>query len=67
MESAFSDRPIVKRSSGVYKGRHYKGDEELDALADKVIALLRPEGLLVWQEKEVLKKALQLVDWETLK
>lgn len=52
---------------GTYKGRTFKGDAELDKIAERVIALLRVEGLPIWQANEVLKKASSLIDWETMK
>lgn len=57
----------VDHKSGTYKGRPYKGDAELDAIADCIVILLRTEGLPIWQAKEVLKKASRLIDWEIMK
>lgn len=57
----------VDHKAGTYKGRPYKGDAELDAIADGIVILLRTEGLPIWQAKEVLKKASRLIDWEMLK
>lgn len=53
--------------AGTYKGRPYKGDAELDAIADSIVTLLRTEGLTIWQAKEVLKTASRLIDWEIMK
>ena len=68
---ATDDIPITvnwtNRKSGTYKGRPYKGDAELDAIADGIVILLRTEGLPIWQAKEVLKKASRLIDWEIMK
>lgn len=52
---------------GTYKGRIYKGDEELGRIADKVVELLCAEGLPIWQAKEVLKLAENALEWQTLK
>ena len=52
---------------GTYKGRIYKGDEELGRIADKVVELLCAEGLPIWQAKEVLKLAGNALEWQTLK
>ena len=35
----------VDHKTGTYKGRPYKGDAELDAIADGIVILLRTEGL----------------------
>lgn len=53
--------------AGTYKGRPYKCDAELDAIADSIVTLLRTEGLTIWQAKEVLRKASRLIDWEIMK
>ena len=53
--------------AGTYKGLPYKGDAELDAIADGIVILLRKEGLTIWQAKEVLKTASRLIDWEIMK
>ena len=53
--------------AGTYKGRPYKGDAELDAIADDIVILLRTKDLPIWQAKEVLKKASSLIDWEIMK
>ena len=52
---------------GTYKGRIYKGDEELGRIADKVVELLCVEDLPIWQAKEVLKLAGNALEWQTLK
>lgn len=57
----------VDHKAGTYRGLPYKGDAELDAIADCIVSLLRTEGLLIWQAKEVLKKASSLIDWEIMK
>lgn len=59
--------PDAQHEAGEFKGRPFKVDNKLDSLAEKVIALLRPEGLTVWQAKDVMKRAINLIDWETLK
>lgn len=56
-----------EHESGTYKGRAYKGDSVLDALAEKTVDALRAEGLPIWQAKDVLKRAITLMDWEQLK
>ena len=53
--------------AGTYRGLPYKGDAELDAIADGIVILLRKEGLTIWQAKEVLKTASRLIDWEIMK
>lgn len=57
----------VDHKAGTYKGHPYKGNAELDAIADGIVSLLRKEGLPIWQAKEVLKKASSLIDWEIMK
>lgn len=57
----------VQHKGGTYKGKSYKGDAELDSIAEKVVELLRWENLPIWQAKDVLKKAVSLMDWELLK
>lgn len=39
---------------------------EEDKIAKEVIEFLRPKKLSVWQVKEVLTKASNLVEWEKL-
>jgi len=56
----------AKAGRGKYKGRIFKSDDDMDELAEKAIDALRAEGLPVWQAKEVLKKAIRLMDWEPL-
>lgn len=53
--------------AGTYRGLPYKGDAELDAIADGIVILLRKESLTIWQAKEVLKTASRLIDWEIMK
>lgn len=43
-----------------------KSRDELKVLAEKVIDLLRPESLPIWQVKEVLHLAGQQLDWVQL-
>lgn len=57
----------LDQKAGTYKGHLYKGNAELDAIADGIVSLLRKEGLPIWQAKEVLKKASRLIDWEIMK
>lgn len=57
--------PIHK--PGTYKGRIYKGDEELGRIADKVVELLCHEDLPFWQAKEVLKLAGNALEWQELR
>lgn len=56
-----------ENQSGTYKGRTYKGTSELDVLAEKAVDTLRAEGLPIWQAKDVMKRAINLMDWEQLK
>ena len=44
-----------------------KSKEEIQALAGKVIELLVPEHLPIWQAREVLTCAKEILDWVTLK
>lgn len=57
----------IDHKAGTYKGRPYKGDAEMDAIADSIVTLIRTEGMTIWQAKEVLKKASRLIDWEIMK
>ena len=57
----------LDQKAGTYKGHPYKGNAELDAIADGIVSRLRTEGLPIWQAKEVLKKASRLIDWEIMK
>ena len=45
----------------------YEPNSVLDGLAIEVLELLRPKGLPIWQIKEVLNKASERIEWETLK
>lgn len=53
--------------SGTYKGKAYKVADELEAIAGRVVELLREECLTIWQAKEVLKIAESAIEWEVLK
>ncbi len=55
------------RKSGTYKGTAYKGADELEAIAGRVVELLRAEGLPLWQANDVLKIAETALEWEVLK
>lgn len=52
---------------GTYKGKAYKGADELETIAGRVVELLRAEGLPIWQAKHVLKIAENAMEWEVLK
>lgn len=60
-------RRYEPREAGVFKGKPYKGDKELEEIAGRVIKQLRAEGLPIWQVKEVLGLAESALDWEVLK
>lgn len=53
-------------TEGELCGRHYKSINELDALAEKVIALLRPEKIPICQVKDIMERVCRLVDLEPL-
>lgn len=61
------DLYLPREAGGTYKGKRYQGDDELDTLAEKIIELLRPEQLPLWQAKDVLTRAKNMLDWEPLK
>ena len=44
----------------------FKRKYEVEELAAKVIDFLRPEGLVLWQAKEVLKFAIEQLEYEKL-
>lgn len=44
----------------------FKGKNELKAIAEKVIDLLRREELPIWQAREVLRFADKMPDWEVM-
>lgn len=52
--------------SGTYKGRTYKGGDELEEIAGRVVELLRAEGLPIWQAKDALHIAEDALEWEVL-
>lgn len=54
------------RKSGTYKGRAYKGADELEEIAGRVVELLRAEGLPIWQAKDALHIAEDALEWEVL-
>lgn len=45
----------------------YTPKSELDKVAAEVIDFLRPKELPVWQVKDVLSRAKELAEWQTLK
>lgn len=45
----------------------FRGKDELKAIAEKVVELLRREELPIWQACEVLRFATQRLDWVILK
>lgn len=47
--------------------KEHKSKEYLKELAARVVDSLRPEGLPLWQAKEVLTYAKAQLDWEPLK
>ena len=36
---------VIDAKAGTYKGHPYKGNAELDAIADGIVSLLRKEGM----------------------
>lgn len=50
-----------------YKGITFKSDEELEAIADKVVELLRHEELPIGQAKDVLGFVSRFIDIQILK
>lgn len=56
-----------RHEPGEYKGRPFKGDDELDLMAEGIVAQLRSVNMPIWQAKDVLKRAIRLLDWELLK
>lgn len=60
-------KPDGRHEPGEYKGRPFKGDDELDLIAEAVVDQLRSQNLPIWQAGDVLKRAIRLLDWETLK
>ena len=44
-----------------------KSKAELAAIAEKVVESVRKENLLIWQAKEVLTRAMKLIEWELFK
>ncbi len=45
----------------------YVTKTEEDEIAQEIIDLLKTKSLPIWQVKDVLSKAKQLADWQTLK
>lgn len=60
-------KEVGRHEPGEYKGRPFKGDDELDSMAEKVVAQLRSGNMPIWQARDVLKRAIRLLDWELLK
>lgn len=69
-------RPIYENNQAV--GREVKDGrvvthpecatkEELREMAQELLEFLRPKKLAIWQVKEVLRRAENMVDWEPLK
>ena len=52
--------------TGEFEGRKVRDRNEIVALAEKVIELLRPEKLPVCQVKDVLELAAELADMQPL-
>lgn len=63
----FIVKEVARHEPGEYKGRPFKGDDELDSMAEAVVAQLRSGNMPIWQARDVLKRAIRLLDWELLK
>ena len=68
-DAYFNDNSIEAAlgKPGTYRGVPYKGEEETEDIADRIVNLLRSEGLPIWQAKDVLRIAQSASDWEILK
>ena len=49
------------------KNAEYVSKSDIKDIAQGVVDSLRPQGLPIWQVKEILREAMKLVDWEKLK
>ncbi len=58
---------ISYAEQGHRQKRPFKSKDELYLLAEKHVDMLRGEGLPIWQAKEALRFAIELMDWEKLK
>lgn len=60
----FEDEP---RESTTYRGITFKSDKDLEAVADKIVNLLRQEELPIGQAKDVLGFVSRFIDMQILK
>lgn len=59
------EKSMKEQSSS--KNYTYQSKGKISDIAEEVLDLLGPMGLPVWQVKEVLKKAMELTDWQTFR
>lgn len=57
---------LMTMNPGTVHGREYATNDELDRIAEDVLAFIRPEGLLICQVKDVMERVCSLVDLERL-